>query len=95
MSCPHTGGPVSHLEDLRHELAGRGWTASLLEPGDSHPSLFVQHPDPQASMLNDHVLVAPGIDAACWFWWPWASPIAPADDAPHAADRITHVLRAA
>ncbi len=96
MTCPHRGGPVAHLEELRHELAGRGWTTSLLEPAGQrqHPSLFVQHPDPQAAaMLSEHVLAAPGPGGGCWFWWPWASGIAPAGDVPRAADRITQVLR--
>lgn len=95
MTRPHPGGPASHLEDLRHELAGRGWTTSLLEPGGSRPRLFVQHPDPEASMLNEEVPAAPGTDGACWFWWPWASRIASTGDVSGAADRIAHVLRTA
>ena len=58
MSCPHPGGPAVHLEALRRELAGRGWITSLLESPGRPSSLFVQNPDPGASALNDHVLVA-------------------------------------
>jgi hypothetical protein len=54
----------------------------------------VQNPDPAAAALSDHILVAPGGEPACWFWWPWATRIAPAAQVGHAADRITAVLRA-
>lgn len=95
MSCADPGGPIGHLEELRHELTGRGWTTSLLTPAGRHPSLFVQNPDPEAAVLHDHVLVAPDGEDACWFWWPWASRIAPAVHLDRAADRIIHVLRSA
>ena len=78
MCCPGHRDAVSHLEDLRQELTGRGWITSLLEPEGRRPALFVQNPDPQVTALNDHVLVAPLPGAGCWFWWPWASRIAPA-----------------
>lgn len=92
MPCAHTGGPAGHLEQLRAELADRGWITNVLDQG--HPSLFVQNPDPGAAALKDHVLVAPNLDGFCWFWWPWASPIGAAADPAQAAARITHVLRA-
>jgi hypothetical protein len=92
MPCAHPRGPAGHLEQLRAELADRGWITRALDQGQ--PSLFVQNPDPGAAALNDHVVVAPSIDGDCWFWWPWASPIGAADDIAHAAARITHVLRA-
>jgi len=93
MCCASHGDPVLHLEQLRYELTGRGWVTSLLEPADRHPALFVQNPDPQAALLSDHVLVAPVAGGGCWFWWPWATRIAPADEVTRAADRVTHVLR--
>jgi hypothetical protein len=95
MPCAHAGGPVRHLDELRDELAGRGWTTSLQEPAGRPLSLFVQNPDPGAAALKDQILVAPDGDGICWFWWPWASRIAPASQADQAADRITHVLRSA
>jgi hypothetical protein len=93
MPCSDTDGPLRHLEELRHELAGRGWTTSLLEPVGRCPRLFVQNPEPDASFLSDHVLVASGSDGTCWFWWPWASRIAPTHEVTRAADRVIHVLR--
>jgi hypothetical protein len=95
MSCPHPGGPAVHLEALRRELAGRGWITSLLEPPGRPASLFVQNPDPEAAALSDHILVEGGGQGSCWYWWPWATRIAPAADPVQAADRITSVLRAA
>lgn len=94
MTCADGAVTIGHLEQLRQELARRGWITSLLEPAGRHPSLHVQNPDPEAAVLNDHVLVAPDGSGVCWFWWPWASRIAPASQIPEAADRITHVLRA-
>lgn len=94
MPCADPGGPIGHLEDLGHELTGRGWTTSLLAPEGRRPALFVQNPDPEAAVLSDHVLVAPDGEGACWFWWSWASRIAPAGNVPLAAGRITHILRA-
>jgi hypothetical protein len=94
MCCPGHGDPVSHLEELRQELTGRGWITSLLEQNGRSPALFVQNPDPQVTALSDHVLVAPLPGGGCWFWWPWASRIAPAAEVTRAADRVTHVLRA-
>ena len=93
MSCPHPGGPAVHLEALRRELAGRGWITSLLEPPGRPSSLFVQNPDPGAAALNDHVLIAADGGGSCWYWWPWATRIAPVGDAALAADRVTSVLR--
>jgi hypothetical protein len=95
MCCADHGDPISHLEDLRRELTGRGWTTRLMQPEGRSPALFVQNPDPQVMALNDHVLVAPLPGGACWFWWPWASRIAPAGEVTQAADRVTHVLRSA
>ena len=94
MSCPHPGGPAMHLEALRHELSGRGWITSLLDRPGRPPSLFVQNPDPDAAALNDHVLIAADGAGSCWYWWPWATRIAPAADPVLAADRVTSVLRA-
>lgn len=62
MACAHAGGPVRHLEDLRLDLAGRGWTTSLQEPPGRPPGLFVQNPDPAAAVLCEHVLAAPASD---------------------------------
>jgi hypothetical protein len=39
-------------------------------------------------------MVDTGGQGSCWYWWPWATRIAPAADPPLAADRITSVLRA-
>jgi hypothetical protein len=94
MSCAHAGGPAAHLEALRRELSGRGWITSLLEPAGRPSSLFVQNPDPGAAALSDHVLVAGDGQGACWYWWPWATRIAPALDTARAADHVTSVLRA-
>ena len=94
MSCPHPGGPAVHLEALRRELARRGWITSLLEPPGRPSSLFVQNPDPGASALSDHVLVAADGGGSCWYWWPWATRIAPVGDTALAAGRVTSVLRA-
>ncbi len=94
MSCAHAGGPVVHLEALRQELSGRGWITSLLEPPGRPASLFVQNPDPGAAALSDHILVAGDGQGRCWYWWPWATRIAPAGDVARAADRVTSVLRA-
>ena len=78
MCCPGHHDPVSHLGELpRGELTGRGWITKLLDPEGRRPALFVQNPDPQVMALNDHVLVAPMPGGGCWFWWPWASRIAP------------------
>ena len=95
MCCPGHHDPVSHLDELRQELTGRGWITKLLDPEGRRPALFVQNPDPQVMALNDHVLVAPLPGGACWFWWPWASRIAPAGEVTRAADRVTHVLGSA
>jgi hypothetical protein len=94
MSCPHPGGPAGHLEALRQELSGQGWITSPLEPPGRPASLFVQNPDPGAAALSDHILVDGDGQGSCWFWWPWATRIAPAGDAALAAGRITSVLRA-
>ena len=94
MSCSHAGGPAGHLEALRRELSRRGWITSLLEPPGRPASLFVQNPDPGAAALSDHVLVAGDGQGSCWYWWPWATRIAPAGDVARAAGRITSVLRA-
>jgi len=94
MTCADGTGMIGHLELLREELAGRGWITNLKELAGKHPSLHVQNPDPGAGLLNDHVLVAPDSTGACWFWWPWANPIAPASQIAEAAARVTHVLRA-
>ncbi len=94
MSCPHSGGPAGHLEALHRELAGRGWTTRLLVPRDRRPTLFVQNPEPGAAALSEHVLAAADGDGSCWFWWPWAARVAPAEQAAAAADRVTRVLRA-
>lgn len=64
MPCAHAGGPVRHLDELRDELAGRGWTTSLQEPAGRPLSLFVQNPDPGAAALKDQILVAPDGDRA-------------------------------
>jgi hypothetical protein len=93
MSCAHASGPAAHLEALRQELSGRGWITSLLEPPGRPSSLFVQNPDPGAAALSDHILVAGDGQGTCWYWWPWATRIAPAGDPACAADRITSVLR--
>jgi hypothetical protein len=95
MSCPHAGGVAAHLEALRQELSGRGWITSLPEPPGRPPSLFVQNPDPGAAALSDHILVAGDGQGTCWYWWPWATRIAPAGDPGRAAGRITTVLRSA
>ena len=94
MPCPHPGGPAVHLEALRGELAGRGWITSLLEPPGRPSSLFVQNPDPEAAALSDHVLVDTGGQGSCWYWWPWATRVAPVTDTALAADRVSSVLRA-
>jgi hypothetical protein len=83
-----------HLEALRRELSGRGWITSLLDRPGRPSGLYVQNPDPGAAALNDHVLVAADGEGDCWYWWPWATPIAPAGDTARAADRVTSVLRA-
>jgi hypothetical protein len=95
MTCADGTGTVGHLDQLRQELARRGWITTLLEPAGRHPSLHVRNPDPDVAMLSDHVLVAPDDAGVCWFWWPWASHIAPASLIPEAAARVTHVLRTA
>ena len=95
MCCAGHGDPRSHLEELHQELTGRGWISRLQEPAGRSPALFVQNPDPQVMALNDHVLVAPLPGGGCWFWWPWASRIAPASEVTRAADRVTHVLGSA
>ena len=94
MSCPHPGGPAMHLEALRRELSGQGWITRLLDRPGRLASLFVQNPDPVAAALNDHVLIAADGGGSCWYWWPWATQIAPAGDTALAADRVTNVLRA-
>jgi hypothetical protein len=93
MPCTDAGSPVAHLEELRHEMTGRGWITSLQEPSGRTPRLFVQNPDPEAAVLKDHILVVRYDDGLCWFVWSWATRVAPASDIGHAADRITHVLR--
>ena len=94
MSCPHPGGPAMHLEALRRELSGQGWITRLLDRPGRPSSLFVQNPDPGAAALNDHVLIAADGGGSCWYWWPWATQIAPAGDTALAAGRVTSVLRA-
>jgi len=94
MSCPHPGGPSMHLEALRRELSGQGWITRLLDRPGRPSSLFVQNPDPGAAALNDHVLIAADGGGSCWYWWPWATQIAPVGDTALAADRVTSVLRA-
>lgn len=94
MTCGDGTGAIGHLDQLRQELARRGWITSLPEPAGGHPTLHVQNPDPDAAVLSDHVLVAPDGDGTCWFWSPWACRIAPASQIPEAAARVTHVLRA-
>jgi hypothetical protein len=40
------------------------------------------------------VLIAADGGGSCWYWWPWATQIAPVGDTALAADRVTIVLRA-
>ena len=57
MCCPGHHDPVSHLDELRQELTGRGWITKLLDPEGRRPALFVQNPDPQTVRF---VMKAPG-----------------------------------
>ncbi len=83
------------LEALAGELAMRGWLARPHAPTGRQPSLYVQNPEPDASVLCEHIYASPGHDGAWWYWWPCAGRIAPAADPGTAATTIMRVLGAA
>jgi hypothetical protein len=95
----HTQAPTpteanTRLEALAGELAARGWITRVHSPAGQLPNLYVQNPDPGASMLSEHIYAAPRADGTWTYWWPWAQPLV-ATAARDAADTIIRVLRAA
>jgi hypothetical protein len=77
----HKAEATQALQNLRDELAGRGWKTRLA--GDA---LYVRNP---ACDLNDTITCESGT-----FRYSWGQGIGPVDDVPGAAERIMYVLQA-
>jgi hypothetical protein len=83
---------IERLESLVTPLRRLGFQANLVAVVDRIPHLHVQNPR-EGSMLQDNVYAAPRGDS--WaYWWSWAEPVVPRDDAAEAAAKIVQVLRA-
>jgi hypothetical protein len=98
---PPAGIPVAaqlsaaqSLEALARELTTRGWVTRPHAPAGRRPSLYVQNPEPGASLLSEHIYASPSQDGTWWYWWPWAAKIAPVADPGTAAATVTRVLPA-
>ncbi len=80
---------VAQLGALAENLAGRGFTAHVIQAGTRACISVANRSVPQ---LSEIVYTAPAHDGAWWFWWSWAERIAPVNEVETAAFKIAYVL---